>query len=136
MNLEALKSFLEDPKNVEEMARHFKEQALKRLHNMDRLKRFFDDDESFEKLVVRTIEKNDQRWAETYHKGVEPQPWNILHSLYHIAEEGGVETEPVDGFTESFPSQLTLYRGLTFAITHGQGSVMSIYKGTDLIYRD
>ena len=57
MNLEALKSFLEDPKNVEEMARHFKEQALKRLHNMDRMKRFFEDDESFEKLVVRAIEK-------------------------------------------------------------------------------
>ncbi len=119
------------------MARHFKQRAQVKLNNMERMKKFFDDEASFEALMHRVIEKHGERWADTCHsRGVEPHPWNVMYAIFDIAEDEGEEAPPVDSFTSSFPSMLWKYLGWTFAITHGQGSVASIYRGEELAYRD
>jgi hypothetical protein len=135
--LQALQDYFEDPVKVQEMIDHFKRREERRKHNMSRMMKFFRDDKSFDDLIFRVVEKHDKRWDDLCHaRGVMPYPWNILYSIYDIVEMYGKETKPVDGLTRSFPSVLITYRGWTFARTHGQGTVMSIYKGNDLIYRD
>ncbi len=104
---------------------------------MERMKVFYSDDISFNVLVDRIVKKHDERWSELcYKNGVMPYPWLILQAIYDIAQTEGEEVRPVDGLTRNFPSMLCKYRGLTFAITHGQGSVLSIFRGKKLIYRD
>jgi hypothetical protein len=133
----SLKDFFGDPKNIEDMARHFKAKAHIKLHNMERMKKFFHDDESFDSLMLRIIRKHGNEWDEICRRnGVQPHPWHILYSILDIAEEEGKEVDPIDSFTRGFHSMLWEYRGWTFAITHGQGSVTSIYRGDLLIYRD
>jgi hypothetical protein len=55
--------------------------------------------------------------------------------LWELASSEGTEIEPIDGLTENFSSMIYNYYGYQFAITHGQGSVLSIYKNKELIYR-
>ena len=55
--------------------------------------------------------------------------WDLIKKIT------GTEIEPIDGFTENFSSMIYNYYGYQFAITHGQGSVLSIYKDKELIYR-
>lgn len=51
------------------------------------------------------------------------------------SQEGKIAKKPLDGMTENFPSIIYNYMGWQFAITQGQGAVMSIYKNKKLIFR-
>lgn len=134
--LETLKDLL-DPKAIEEMAFFFKKKAQIKLHNMERMKKFYHDEKSFDVLMEKIISKHNDRWSDACQSnGIEPHPWQILYAVFDIAEEEGKEIEPLDSFTKNFPSMLWEHMGWTFAVTHGQGSVASIYRGEDLIYRD
>jgi hypothetical protein len=134
---DALREKLNDPIFIEEMMNHFKEEDAKKNINVGRMKKFFSDEESFSNLIIKIIQKHDDRWTDLcYKNGCEPYPWNILYAICNIVEDEGTEVGPVDGLTENFPSSLFEYRGWIFAWTHGQGTVLSIYnKGKELIYR-
>lgn len=135
--LKRLREFLNDPVRMEEAARHIKEKEMRRQRNMERMKKFYQDEESFDRLMERVLQKHGDRWTDLcYRNGFMPHPWNLLYSIFDIAEEEGEEVDPLDPLTESFASVLWKYRGWTFAITHGQGVVTSVYKGSDLVYRD
>ena len=54
----------------------------------------------------------------------------------NLSEIEGKECKPVDDFTDNFPSSIYSYKGWQFAVTHGQGSVCSIYYKKKLMYRD
>lgn len=135
--LEALRSLIKDPENLEKAVEHVKREHGKKLKNMERVKKLYSDDKSFEELLNRLILKHDDRWSEVcYHNGIQPYPWNILQSIVEVASEEGKAVDPVDDLTQHFPSELYEYRGIVFAITFGQGTVLSIYKNKELIYRD
>lgn len=129
---------MNDPEFESEMIKFFEGKEAARKRNMERMKRFFNDDESFEKLLIRVLEKHDDRWTSVCRaKNVEPHPFEILYAICHIVEEEGTETGPLDALTENFQSTLMEYRGYTFAWTNGQGTVLSIYdKNKELIFRD
>jgi hypothetical protein len=129
---------LKDPEFIERMKNFMVEKEESRKRNMDRIRKFFSDDETFEKVLIRIMEKHDERWTDLcYSKSVQPHPWEILYALCNIVEDEGVEAEPLDGLTENFPSTILKYRGYTFAWTNGQGTVLSIYnKENELIFRD
>jgi hypothetical protein len=55
--------------------------------------------------------------------------------MWELASANGTEIEPVDGLTENFSSMIYDYYGYQFAITHGQGSVLSVYRQNELRYR-
>jgi hypothetical protein len=134
---DVLREKLNDPEFINEMVNLFKEKEAKKNIDSGRMKRFFSDDDSFGDLLIKVIEKHDDRWTDLcYKNGYEPYPWNILYSICNIVEAEGTEVGPVDGLTENFPSSLFQYRGWIFAWTHGQGTVLSIYdKEKELIYR-
>ena len=129
---------MSDPEFLEEMKKFFIDKENSRKKNMERMHRFFSDDESFERVLIRILEKHDDRWSEVCNaKNVQPHPWEILYGICSIIEEEGEPVDPLDGLTESFPTTLLKYRGYTFAWTNGQGTVLSIYnKENELIFRD
>jgi len=65
-----------------------------------------------------------------------PYPWELMYALFNLSEIEGKECKPVDDFTDNFPSSIYSYKGWQFAVTHGQGSVCSIYYKKKLMYRD
>ena len=132
------KEMMSDPEFLEGMQKFFAEKEELRERNMKRIRRFFSDDESFEKTLIRILEKHDERWNDVCHaKNVQPHPWEILYAICNIVEDEGENTEPLDDFTKNWQSTLLKYRGYTFAWTNGQGTVMSIYnKDNELIFRD
>ena len=92
------------------------------------------DDSTFDYLMIDIFvkqERSDQRHYDTY----TDRPLHIMNLMWEIASLKGVEIEPIDGLTENFPSQVFDYYGYQFAITHGQGSVLSVYRQKELRYR-
>jgi hypothetical protein len=65
-----------------------------------------------------------------------PYPWELLYSLFDLAETQGKEIDAIDNFTEMFTSSIYTYNDWQFAITYGQGSVCSVYYKKELMYRD
>ena len=92
------------------------------------------DDSTFDYLMLDILvkqEKYDQRHYATY----SDRTLHIMNLMWEIASLEGVEIEPIDGLTENFPSYVYDYYGYQFAITHGQGSVLSVYRQNELRYR-
>ena len=92
------------------------------------------DDSTFDYLMIDILEKqekSDQRHYDTY----TDYPLHITNLMWELASLYGVEIDPIDSLTENFPSQVFDYYGYQFAITHGQGSVLSVYRQNELRYR-
>ncbi len=92
------------------------------------------DDSTFDYLMLDILEKqdkSDQRHYSTY----TDYPLHIMNLMWELASLHGDEISPLDGLTENFPSEIYDYYGWQFAITHGQGSVLSVYRQTELRYR-
>jgi len=99
-----------------------------------RIKEHFSNEISFDHLMKRVLEKQniyDARHYRTYSE----RALHVTNLLWELASSEGTEIEPIDGLTENFSSMIYNYYGYQFAITHGQGSVLSIYKNKELIYR-
>jgi hypothetical protein len=58
-----------------------------------------------------------------------------MNLMWELASLEGLEIDPIDGLTENFPSYIYDYYGYQFAITHGQGSMLSVYRQNELRYR-
>lgn len=92
------------------------------------------DDATFDDLMLTILEKQsnyDERHYSTYTE----RTLHIMNLMWEIASSEGQEIDPIDGLTENFPSMLYDYYGYQFAITHGQGSVLSVYRQKELRYR-
>ena len=135
--IERLRKNLEDPEEVEKMKKYFKDIQDKKQRDNDRVNLFFYDDNSFEKFLLRLIDKHDKRWEDVcYEQGCEPYSWNLLNAVFELAQHNGDEVMPIDGLTREFSSLLMKYRDFTFAWTFGQGTCVSIFnKDNELIYR-
>jgi len=108
-----------------------------KIRNAERIKKMFTDQKSFNSIVEKIIAKHDKRWIDScYKKGAMPYPWELMYALFNLSEIEGKECKPVDDFTDNFPSSIYSYKGWQFAVTHGQGSVCSIYYKKKLMYRD
>lgn len=92
------------------------------------------DDSTFDYLMLDILvkqEKYDQRHYDTY----SDRTLHVMNLMWEIASKEGVEIDPIDGLTENFSSMVYDYYGYQFAITHGQGSVLSVYRQNELRYR-
>lgn len=133
--------FLKTPEGEENILKLQKEWQLKddqKNINIERIKKMFNDQETFDSLVNRIISKNGDEWRDKcYKNGSMPYPTPLLESLFDLAEQEGEETnEPIDGLTEHFPSDIWEYKGWQFALTYGQGTCGSVYHNKKLMYRD
>jgi len=137
---DTLKDFLESEEGKESINEFVRGLAMKDIRkdiNRDRMKKFYCSQAEFDVLMERIANKHNDRWDDVcYKQGCEPYPWEILYAIFNIAEKDGeVLTEPLDGFTQNFPSTILEYMGWQFAVTFGQGSVMSVYKNKELMIR-
>lgn len=128
---------MKSPEGQKSMEDYFeklaKKDAIKRAR-AQRIKDHFSNEISFDHLMKRVLEKQkiyDARHYKTYSE----RSLHVTNLLWELASSEGTEIEPIDGFTDNFPSMIYNYYGYQFAITHGQGSVLSIYKDKELIYR-
>jgi hypothetical protein len=92
------------------------------------------DDSTFDYLMLDILEKQEKYDARHYDTYTD-RALHIMNLMWEIASLHGVEIEPFDGLTENFPSAVYDYYGYQFAITHGQGSVLSVYRQKELRYR-
>ena len=134
-----LLEFLETPEGEKSMVDYFhklmeREQIL--IARAEKLLQRYGvcDDSTFDYLMLDILvkqEKYDQRHYDTY----TDRPLHIMDLMWEIASLKGVEIEQLDGLTENFPSVIYDYYGYQFAMTHGQGSVLSVYRQKELRYR-
>lgn len=133
------REYLESPEGQKSLDDYINQLAVKDQIQQERIQKIKQrynvcDDATFDDLMLFILEKqkkyDDKHWA-TY----TDRPLHILNLMWELATLEGTEIEPLDGFTENFPSSVYDYLGWQFAITHGQGSVLSVYRQKDLRYR-
>jgi hypothetical protein len=132
-----LKDHLESPEGELSMKTYFNKieirNAIERAR-AQRIKNHFTDETSFSTLMQFVLERQkvyDSRHYKTYSE----RALHVTDLLWELASNEGQEIDAIDKLTEGFPSMVYEYFGWQFAISHGQGSVLSIYKNKELIYR-
>jgi hypothetical protein len=139
---ETLKQGLEWMKSLpgqKSMEDYFKKLAEKDRIQMERANKLLErygvcDDSTFDYLMIDIFvkqERSDQKHYNTY----SDRPLHLMNLMWELASTYGTEIEPLDGLTENFSSMIYDYYGYQFAITHGQGSVLSVYRQNELRYR-
>ena len=134
-----LKEHLESPAGQKSMEDYFKKLAEKDRIQMERANKLLErygvcDDSTFDYLMIDIFvkqERSDQKHYNTY----SDRPLHLMNLMWELASTYGTEIEPLDGLTENFSSMIYDYYGYQFAITHGQGSVLSVYRQKELRYR-
>ena len=112
------------------------ERAGKETTNMNRIKRFYDDEDSFEYLMIRIILKDQKRFEMLMDKDIIPNPWRVLYVVLDIVQHEGELIEPYDVLTRMWPSRSMVYMGWTFSWVHGEATLISIYnREEELVYR-
>lgn len=134
-----LKAFMESPEGeiaMQKFGEKMKREAEQKTINRLRMEKMFTDQESFDILMQKICDMHDDAYDDAcYKKGYMPHPNNILYAMMNVFEEHGSDTQPLDGLTESFPSELIEYRGWQIAYTFGQGTCISVYKNKELMVR-
>jgi hypothetical protein len=129
--------YMKSPEGQKSMEIYFEKlaqrDAIERAR-AQRIKEHFSDEISFDHLMKRVLEKQNIYDARHYRTYTE-RPLHIVNLLWELTSIEGTPIDSIDGFTENFTSMVYNYYGYQFAITHGQGSVLSIYKNKELIYR-
>jgi hypothetical protein len=106
--------------------------------NRERIKKFYNDDESFDTLMNRLIDKDFKRFEHLVinSEHLTPDPWRILYTILDIVQNDGEEVPPFDTLTRSLLSRTLMYYGWTFSWVHGEGTLISIFNRKDeLVYR-
>jgi len=135
--VQRLKEHLESPEGQKSMEEYFEKLVQKdaiEQARAQRIKEHFANEVEFDHVMQKVLEKQksyDERHWSTYSE----RPLHVTNLLWELVSSEGTEIEPIDGLTEDFPSMVYDYYGYQFAITHGQGSVLSIYKNKECIYR-
>ena len=134
-----LKEHLESPEGEKAMVDYFTKLAERDRILLERAKKLGDrygvcDDSTFDYLMLDVLEKQ-SKYDERHYNTYSDKPLHIMDLMWELAQEYGTEIEPIDGLTENFPSTIYDYFGYQFAITHGQGSVLSVYRQKELRYR-
>jgi hypothetical protein len=136
---EKMLEYMESPEGEKAMKEYFHKLMERERITIERAEKLLEwygvcDDSTFDYLMIDIFvkqERSDQQHYDTY----TDRPLNIMNLMWEIASLKGVEIEPLDGLTENFPSVIYEYYGYQFAITHGQGSVLSVYRQKELRYR-
>jgi len=136
------------PHSIDSEINELIDRYAKRLNqdnkNMERIKKFYNDDESFDLLMEKIIEKDLKRfekfiqtkpWIPNVENNL-PNSWRALYVVLDIVQNEGEEVPPFDFLTRSLPSRTIMYHGWTFSWVHGEGTLISIFNRNDeLVYR-
>ena len=139
MNIDQIDKWFDDPDNVAKAEAWFAKIEEKERIQLERANKLLErygvcDDATFDDLMLEILDKQTIS-DEAHYKSYTERPLNITNLIWELAQEYGTVVEPLDDFTENFPSTVYDYYGYQFSITHGQGSVLGIYKHGELRYR-
>jgi hypothetical protein len=135
--VQRLKDHLESPEELLSVKNYFNKIEIRNKIERTRalrIKNHFTDETSFTTLMQFVIERQNKYDARQYMPYTE-RPMCVTNLIWELASIEGQEIDAIDMLTENFPSTVYDYFGWQFAISHGQGSVLSIYKNKELIYR-
>lgn len=137
--IQRLEAFLESEEgkaSIEEWKRKDAKEQEIRAYQLLRIKKLYTDEASFTSLMLKVIEKNgDDYQDKCYKKGYMPHPNNVLSRIHDVADCEGIDHTGIDEFTAEWPADICTYLGWQFAVTHGQGSVTSVYHNRKLLLR-
>lgn len=139
MMFEKLKEWLNQPENIEKTKFYFNKIKINKETRISRANRLLEwygvcDNATFDELMLVLLDKQKTYDARHYRTYTE-RPLNIIGAIWELVQQDGVAIEPFDDFTKNFPSAIYNFNGYQFGITHGQGSVLSIWRQKDLRYR-
>jgi hypothetical protein len=129
---EKMLEYMKSPEGEKSMVDYFTKLAENDRIQLERANKLLErygvcDDSTFDYLMLDILqkqEKYDQRHYTTY----TDRPLNLMDLMWELASSQGVKIEPIDDLTKNFTSSVYDYYGYQFAITHGQGSVLSVYR--------
>jgi hypothetical protein len=123
--------------NLEDLMNYYLQRLNNDQTNINRIKRLYNDDESFDLLMNKIINKDVKRFEKLIAGEKNPKnPWRSLFIILDIAQEEGTETDSFDTLTKMLPSKTVIYHGWTFSWVHGEETSISIYnRKNELIYR-
>lgn len=122
---------------IKEFIVYLEKKIQHKKRNIDRIKKSFNDENSFNIFMCKILDKHNEELKDKFYKnGIQPHPLNILYSVFDMVENEGNQIKPFDDFTTCFTSYVFEYMNWQFAITHGQGSICSVYFNKELKYRD
>ena len=131
--------FMKSPEGEKAMVDHFhklmeREQIL--INRAEKLLKRYGvcDDSTFDYLMLDILKKQEKSDAQHYDTHTD-RSLHVMNLMWELASTFGFEIGPIDGLTENFYSVVYDYYGYQFAITHGQGSVLSVYRQNELRYR-
>lgn len=139
MNIDQIDKWFDDPDNVAKTEAWFAKIEEKERIQLERANKLLErygvcDDATFDDLMLEILDKQTIS-DEVHYKSYTERPLNITNLICELVQEHGNVVEPLDDFTENFPSTVYDYYGYQFSITHGQGSVLGIYRRGELRYR-
>jgi hypothetical protein len=121
---------------LDELVEHYAERAHRDKRNMERVKKFYNDEESFNALMNRLIDKDLKRLKKLLDKENMPNSWRVLYVILDIVQCEGEEVPAFDTLTQNLPSRSIKYYGWTFSWVHGENDLLSIFNREDeLVYR-
>lgn len=131
--------WMKSPEGQKSMVDYFTKLAEKDRIQLERANKLLErygvcDDSTFDYLMLDILDKQNKYDARHYNT-YSDKPLHIMDLMYELAQSNGTEIEPIDSLTDNFPSYVYDYYGYQFAITHGQGSVLSVYRQKELRYR-
>jgi hypothetical protein len=132
-------AYMKSPEGQKAMEDYFEKLAEKDRIQRERAQKIKQkwgvcDDATFDDLML-TILKKQEKYDERHYSTYTDRSLHIMNLMWELASLEGLEIDPIDGLTENFPSYIYDYYGYQFAITHGQGSVLSVYRQNELRYR-
>lgn len=122
---------------LEELMDYLVKREAIEIMDINKVKKLYNDDESFDKLMNQIINKDVKRFENLVNKKTNSSDINrVFYTILDIAQSEGEEIEPFDTLTKMLPSRTLLYQGWTFSWVHGEGTLISIYnRENELIYQ-
>ena len=115
---------------------YYNERVESEKLNRERVKRFYNDEKSFNDLMGKIIDKDYQKLEELNAEGYSPNAWNVMSVILDIVQHEGREIQPYDVLTRTYLSRTLEYMGWTFSMVHGENTLVSIYDQDGiLVYR-
>jgi hypothetical protein len=136
---EKMLDYMKSPEGEKAMVDYFTKLAEKDRIQLQRANQLLElygvcDDSTFDYLMLDILDKQN-KYNERNYLTYTDKTLHIMELIWELVQTNGTEIEPIDSLTENFPSTVYDYYGYQFAITDGQGSVLSVYRQSDLRYR-
>ncbi|HOH61332.1 MAG TPA: hypothetical protein PK698_02445 [Bacilli bacterium] len=132
---------------LDDVISDLEQRLTENLRNIDRVKKLYHDDATFDNLMNKIIEKDRELFQKFISAAINgettkcPTPWRIFSIILDIVQSEGEELpvkkpKPLISINKNIIRRNIKYMGWTFHWLHGKNTLLSIYdRSGDLIYQ-